>query len=398
MKNVVSARPLKRMARHAWEAWEVPRDLLLGRYPDFVTGSPLARGEVPVFVFHSLEPVSFERKLRHLADNGYVTLGMEEYYHIVLNARRAPERAILLTFDDGRASVWTVGLPAMKRYGFKGIVFLVPGRVPNRPLRPTMADVREGRAVATDVIVGGDPEEGFLSWEEIEALNASGLFEFQSHTFTHARVHVAPEVAGFLTPKMLRGYQAMDVPWIHEWGVDLTADEVALGTPLLRSAPRTAEAWRFYEEPEFRRISVDTVAQHGPGFFALPDWEDRLRACLKDKAIPGRMETAEERERAIGGELERAKTTIEERTGKPVLHLCYPWHASGPTARRIAKELGYRTAFCGKVPGVPITPPGGDPLSIARIGEDYVELLPGKGRRTLTSVLLEKWKRRSAGG
>src|SRR6185436_12546385 len=55
--------PLKRLARSAREAWEVPRDLLLGRYPDFVTGGPLARGHVPVFVFHSLEPESFARKL-----------------------------------------------------------------------------------------------------------------------------------------------------------------------------------------------------------------------------------------------------------------------------------------------------------------------------------------------
>src|SRR5262249_43501738 len=55
--------PLKRLARHAREAFEVPRDLLLGRYPDFVTGGALPKGQVPVFVFHSLEPESFGRKL-----------------------------------------------------------------------------------------------------------------------------------------------------------------------------------------------------------------------------------------------------------------------------------------------------------------------------------------------
>jgi hypothetical protein len=81
-----------------------------------------------------------------------------------------------------------------------------------------------------------------------------------------------------------------------------------------------------------------------------------------------------------------------------VLHLCYPWHASGPTARRLAREVGYRTAFCGKVPGVPITAPGGDPLAIARIGEDYLELLPGRGRSDLVSVLRHKWTRRLRGG
>ena len=79
------------------------------------------------------------------------------------------------------------------------------------------------------------------------------------------------------------------------------------------------------------------------------------------------------------------------------MHLCYPWHAAGPTARRLAIEAGYETAFCGKVPGVPDHPPGGDPRAIARIGEDYVELLPGRGRATLAEVLRRKWARRFGG-
>jgi hypothetical protein len=76
------------------------------------------------------------------------------------------------------------------------------------------------------------------------------------------------------------------------------------------------------------------------------------------------------------------------------MHLCYPWHVSGPTARRLARELGYLTSFCGKVPGVPITLPGGDPHAVARIGEDYLELLPGQGRSDIAEVLRHKWVRR----
>jgi hypothetical protein len=52
------------------------------------------------------------------------------------------------------------------------------------------------------------------------------------------------------------------------------------------------------------------------------------------------------------------------------------------------------TAFCGKVAGVPITKPGGDLLRIARLGEDYVGLLPGEGRDRLARVLRRKWTRR----
>ena len=68
------------------------------------------------------------------------------------------------------------------------------------------------------------------------------------------------------------------------------------------------------------------------------------------------------------------------------MHLCYPWHVAGAIARRLAEETGYETAFCGKVRGVPLTRPGGDLRQIARLGEDYVELLPGKGRASLTAL------------
>jgi hypothetical protein len=92
-----------------------------------------------------------------------------------------------------------------------------------------------------------------------------------------------------------------------------------------------------------------------------------------------------------------ARRLIEAHTGRPAVHLCYPWHVSGEIARRLAAEAGYESAFCGKVEGVPITRPGGDVQRIARLGEDWVELLPGEGRASLTQVLRRKWGRRFPG-
>jgi peptidoglycan/xylan/chitin deacetylase (PgdA/CDA1 family) len=109
------------------------------------------------------------------------------------------------------------------------------------------------------------------------------------------------------------------------------------------------------------------------------------------------VESPAQREAAIRTELAESKRLIEERTDKPVVHLAYPWHASGPTARRLVRELGYRTAFSGKVPGVPITRAGGDPETVARIGEDYLELLPGRGRLSLSAILYRKLSRRLSG-
>jgi peptidoglycan/xylan/chitin deacetylase (PgdA/CDA1 family) len=392
--------PLRRLGRSAREAWEVPRDLLLRRYPPFVTGGDLAPGEIPVFVFHGAEPASFSRKLAHLADNGYVTLPADEYAAVVRGERRPPSRAVVLTFDDGRGSVWSVAAPLLRRHGMKAVVFLVPGRVPTRPgpLPPTTDDLDVGGAAARAVLARDDGEDALLSWEEVEALARTGLLDFQSHTLRHARVHTRPQLAGFVTPDSRRGYAAFDQPLLRDGDRDLIGEEAPLGAPLLRSAPRTSEEPRFYEDPGIRDACVaEVAASGGEGFFLHSDWESRLRRVFGRTRVQGRFETPDEKVEAIRGELADARRLIQEHTGKPVVHLCYPWHVAGPTARRLAAEAGYETAFCGKVPGVPITLPGGDPRAIARIGEDYVELLPGRGRGTLAEVLRRKWARRFEG-
>ena len=392
--------PLRTLGQKARDAFEVPRDLLLGRYPAFVTGGPLPRGHVPVFVFHSLEPESFGRKLRHLAENDYVSLSATQYFQFLMGTRPAPQNAVVLTFDDGRGSLWSIGQPLMRRYGMKGIVFLVPGRVPSRPgpLPPTWDDV-EARRQSPETIIAREKGEGaFLSWEEIDSLSRAGLFEFQSHTLTHARIHTAPRVTGFLTPDLRHGYEAMDVPLVEVDGRDRLAHELPLGTPLLRSESRTAEALRFYEDPDIRRACVEAVGEEGEGFFARGDWQARLRRLVDRRPIGGRWETSEQQETALRAELADAKRLIEERTNRPVLHICYPWHVAGPTVHRLARDTGYRTAFMGKVPGTPLTLTGGDPMRIARIGEDYVELLPGRGRADLGQVLRRKWQRRRREG
>jgi hypothetical protein len=255
--------------------------------------------------------------------------------------------------------------------------------------------VEAGRVPKAQVLERESSDGALLSWVEIEAMARSGVFDFQSHTLTHARVHTRPDVVGFVTPKSRRGYDAFDLPLVEEDGRDLLGEEVPLGTPLLASEPRTSESLRFHEEAGLRAACRAVVQSGGgPSFFERPDWERTLRHAVAGRRATGRLESPEDRERALRAELAESKRMLEERLGRPVLHLCYPWHAAGPTARRLAREIGYRCGFAGKVPGAPIARPGGDPLLVPRVGEDYVELLPGRGRARLSAVLLAKWARR----
>jgi peptidoglycan/xylan/chitin deacetylase (PgdA/CDA1 family) len=388
------------LARSVREAWEVPRDLLLGRYPPFVTGGPLPRGDVPVFVLHGAEPRSLEGQLRHLDTNGYATLTADEYLAVMRREQPPPERAVLLTFDDGRGSLWGVAAPLLERFGMRAVVFLVPGRMRSRPgpLPPTWAEVEAGRVDASEVLDREAGEGALLCWEEVASLSQRGVFDFQSHSLTHARIHTGGRLAGFATPWSRRGYDAFDQPLVREGDRDLLGENVPLGTPLFQSAPRTSEALRFFEDPAVRAACVALVEAEGEGFFRRADWESVLGRLVPRAPVPGRHETRDEQVAAIERELAESRRLLEERVGRPVLHLCYPWHTFGPTAARLSASTGYQAVFCGKVPGVPITRPGGDLQRIARLGEDYLRLLPGQGRSTLRQVLQEKWSRRFGAG
>ena len=267
------------------------------------------------------------------------------------------------------------------------------------PLPPTLDDVEAGRASAEAVLAREEGDGAFLSWEEVEALARAGVFEFESHTLTHARIHVAPVLAGFLRPERRRGYEAMDVPLVADGSRDLLADEVPLGTPLLASAPRTSEELRFFEDPDLRTACVAAVAAGGgEAFFQNADWEAQLRRLVARQAIRGRVETPEERAAALRRELATARHRHRGAHGP----------SGGAPLLPLARRRAHRTTAGprGRLPngllrqgarGRRVPRRVGDPLAIARIGEDYVELLPGRGRVSLATVLRRKWARRLRG-
>ena len=71
-------------------------NVLRTRYPLFLLGFPLPRREIPVFVYHDVEPQAFARELEFLRSNGYRTVSLDEF--IVFGGRKSPgrERRILL--------------------------------------------------------------------------------------------------------------------------------------------------------------------------------------------------------------------------------------------------------------------------------------------------------------
>jgi peptidoglycan/xylan/chitin deacetylase (PgdA/CDA1 family) len=148
--------------------------LFNGALPRFVTASrPRERlNGVPVFSYHSVAAETFEADLAFLRQNDYQTLSSLEFLDIVGGNMPVPERAVLLSFDDGPANFHAVSFPLLKKYLARAVAFIAPG----------LHVDREDQAMAARP----------MSWKEIAEIHASGLVEFQSHTFESRHVPAWP--------------------------------------------------------------------------------------------------------------------------------------------------------------------------------------------------------------
>jgi len=126
---------------------------------------------VPVFMYHhvnntipssalalglTLPTASFEAQLRYLARNKITTLTAGELVD-ALSRNERPQRAVVLTFDDGYEDSSTVIAPLLAHYGARATFFVNAGTIEHR---------------------------NHLSWREMRALRAAGC-EIGAHGMHH---------------------------------------------------------------------------------------------------------------------------------------------------------------------------------------------------------------------
>jgi peptidoglycan/xylan/chitin deacetylase (PgdA/CDA1 family) len=370
--------------------------LLAGAYPGFVTArraAPLAN-EIPVFVFHSIEPVEFEAQLRFLAENRYRTLDCATYLRCLSGESPVPPGAVMLTIDDGRSSVWTFGFPLLKKYGMRAVVFLIPGlvRETGSPA-PTLDDVWSGRLKAEEV---RDRDPDLMSWPEIRAMAASGCADFQSHTLHHHPVPVGPRILGVVDPR--QGKPAYDVPMPCGMAETLTgAGAGALaGMPIFAARPLMAGNRIFRPDPGFMDACRAAFTE------ADPDPLARVRGIAKRHRERhgglGRVDSDEATAHEMLRSLRRSRELISEHLDAPcVRHLCYPYTIGSQLSVRLSREAGYVSNFWGVLPGRKINRPGDDPFRSARLKGDFVFRMAGRGRLGIGEILLAKARRRWSG-
>ncbi len=110
----------------------------------------LGRKQVPVLCYHQIRdwkptdsrmakdyimpPANLREQLKMLHDSGYHSILPDQLYAYLTNGAALPDKPIMLTFDDTDEDQYTVAYPEMKKYGFKGVFFIMTvslGRLPH---------------------------------------------------------------------------------------------------------------------------------------------------------------------------------------------------------------------------------------------------------------------------
>src|ERR1019366_3822451 len=118
----------------------------------------LSRKEVPVLCYHhireakpgqsetlksySVSPESFAQQMKALKDSGYETILPGDLYNYLVHGSKLSAKPVMLTFDDTDEEQYSIGYPEMKKYGFKGVFFIMTVSI-NRPRYMTTEQLKE---------------------------------------------------------------------------------------------------------------------------------------------------------------------------------------------------------------------------------------------------------------
>src|SRR5699024_8650035 len=91
----------------------------------------------------------FEEQLEYLYENGYNTVSLDQLVGFVENGTPLPERPVMITFDDGYESNYTIAFELLRKYGFCASIFVVASEVGETPGSLRHFDWNEAREMVS---------------------------------------------------------------------------------------------------------------------------------------------------------------------------------------------------------------------------------------------------------
>jgi peptidoglycan/xylan/chitin deacetylase (PgdA/CDA1 family) len=331
---------------------------------------------VPVLYYHSIgdhpqtRPLSFvtlpvevfTAQIKWLVKKKYTFLTIQQLYKYMAGGKRPPDKSIVLTFDDGYLDNYTTVWPLAKKYDFKYTLYLNTDFVDKQAgLRETTEDVEDGKISQEQFNWWG-----YLSWQEMRAMEKSGLVDIQSHAATHTRYPISDEIVDFHHPGdrhywlYWNKYPERKPYWLGQYN----EDEIPFGTPVYKNA-KSLVARKCDIEGVHTRIMQLYVADHGGAeFFKDRDWRSKLFSKCNNicERVFVNRESFDDNRRRVYYELAESKRMIEDNLGKQVDFLSWPGGRTNPDLRKLAMNLGYVSTTKGNG----FNGPGGDHTAIKR--------------------------------
>ena len=131
----------------------------------------IAEGNDALVPQYTVTPTNFVRQMDWLKNNGYHFVGVNEVLADYAGKKALPDKAVLITFDDGYRSVYVHAFPILKLFNAPAVIALV-GKWMEVPENGKVNF--DGRSI---------PRTDLLSWQQINEMTRSGLIEVASHTY-----------------------------------------------------------------------------------------------------------------------------------------------------------------------------------------------------------------------
>ena len=155
---------------------DTPEDYFLNVLSPAALSADEISTQVPILMYHHLSedvtnsemvsPEQFEAQIRALSEAGYTGISFDELQAYVLRGEPLPEKPVVITFDDGYRSNYTLAYPILQKYSMKATIFAV--------------GVSFGTDHYKDTDYAITPHFGAA---EAAEMTASGLISIQSHTY-----------------------------------------------------------------------------------------------------------------------------------------------------------------------------------------------------------------------
>ncbi len=107
-----------------------------------------------------------------LKEHGYNIISLQDILDAQQGKKDLPEKAVLITIDDGYVSVYKYLYPLLKMYNYTAVVAVVGKWLSAKPGETVKYGDRDTK-----------PRSFFLSWEQLKEMQDSGYIEIASHSF-----------------------------------------------------------------------------------------------------------------------------------------------------------------------------------------------------------------------